>query len=50
MPDYDPKSIPILDDVIKVEETDSTDIDDQVGTPTLLETTPVEAENILTCS
>ena len=47
MPDYDPKSIPILDDVIKVEETDSTDIDDQVGTPTLLETTPVEAENHL---
>lgn len=47
MPDYDPKSIPILDDVIKVEETDNTDIDDQEGEPALFETTPVEAENNL---
>lgn len=47
MPDYDPKSIPILDDVIKLEETDNTDIDDQEGEPALFETTPVEAENNL---
>lgn len=47
MSDYDPKSIPILDDVIKVEETDNTDIDDQEGEPALFETTPVEAENNL---
>ena len=47
MPDYDPKSIPILDDVIRVEETDNTDIDDQEGEPALFETTPVEAENNL---
>ncbi len=47
MPDYDPKSIPILDDVIKVEETDNTNIDDQEGEPALFETTPVEAENNL---
>ncbi len=47
MPDYDPKSIPILDDVIKVEEADNTDIDDQEGEPALFETTPVEAENNL---
>jgi len=47
MSDYDPKSIPILDDVIKIEETDNTDIDDQEGEPALFETTPVEAENNL---
>ena len=47
MSDYDPKSIPILDDVIKVEETDNTDIDDQEEEPALFETTPVEAENNL---
>lgn len=47
MPDYDPKSIPILDDVIKLEETDNTVIDDQEGEPALFETTPVEAENNL---
>ena len=47
MSNYDPKSIPILDDVIKIEETDNTDIDDQEGEPALFETTPVEAENNL---
>jgi len=47
MSDYDPKSIPILDDVIKIEETDNTDIDDQEGEPALFETTPVETENNL---
>ena len=44
MPDYDPTSIPILDDVVEIEETENTD--DEV-TSSLLETEPVQAENNL---
>lgn len=45
MPDYDPTSIPILDDVVEIEETKNTDDDDV--TSSLLETEPVQAENNL---
>ena len=49
MPDYDPKSIPILDDVIETEDTSSenTAIDDEDEIFTLFEAEPVQSEDNL---
>lgn len=49
MPDYDPKSIPILDDVIETEDTSSenTVIDDEDEIFTLFEAEPVQSEDNL---